>query len=146
MWYYAHLGKETRAICAISCSSIKERISLFLETGSLHLHFMKSIKAYISTILTVVILAGSLLPALHAFDHEGLSSESDPVLNLKFSKASVDCELCDFRVANADAPSAYVYEMYSPQREVAFSISLAETVNLFPNPLFSLRAPPVVIS
>ncbi|WP_424492386.1 hypothetical protein [Salinimicrobium sp. GXAS 041] len=103
-------------------------------------------KAYISTVLTIVILAGSLLPALHAFEHEISSSENDSALSQKFSQASVDCDLCDFRIATADAPIFYTYEVFSPQRETVYFISLAETVNLFPNPLFSLRAPPVVIS
>lgn len=119
---------------------------MFLKAGSLSLHFMKSIKVHISTILTIVILAGSLLPALHAFDHEIISSENETALSQKFSKASVDCDLCDFRVATADAPSLFVYEVFSPQKETVYAISLTETVNLFPKPLFSLRAPPVVIS
>ncbi|GHA37870.1 hypothetical protein GCM10007103_19290 [Salinimicrobium marinum] len=107
---------------------------------------MKSLKAHISTILTIVILAGSLLPALHAFDHEVLSSESDLTLNEKFSEVVVDCQLCDFHFSTANALSFFTYEVFSPQKEMVYSLSLAETVNLFPNPLFSLRAPPVVIS
>lgn len=110
------------------------------------MHPMKSLKAHISTILTIVILAGSLLPALHAFDHEIMSSEDDTVLGQKFSQASVDCDLCDFRVATANAPSLYTYDVFSPQMETVYAISLSETINLFPKPLFSLRAPPVVIS
>lgn len=107
---------------------------------------MNLIKAHISTILTIVILAGSLLPALHAFDHEPLPSKNDSALGLKFSKASLDCELCDFNFAAAEAPSFHKYEVYSPQKELVYTISLAESINLFPNPLFSLRAPPEVIS
>ncbi len=103
-------------------------------------------KAYISTILTIVVLAGSLLPALHAFEHEINSSENDSALSQKFSQGSVDCDLCDFRIATADSPVFSTYEIFSPQKETVYSISLAETVNLFPSPLFSLRAPPVVIS
>lgn len=107
---------------------------------------MKSLRAYISAILTLVILTGSLLPALHAFDHEIVSSENDSNLSEKYAQAVVDCELCDFHFSTANAPSFFTYEVFSPQKETVYSLSLAETVNLFPNPLFSLRAPPIVIS
>ncbi|MBZ9730214.1 hypothetical protein LB467_11000 [Salegentibacter sp. JZCK2] len=106
---------------------------------------MKKISVHISTILSIVILAASLLPALHAFDHE-VSSESDKALSVEFTKASLDCDLCDFHIANTDAPSIFTYKIHTPQKETVNAISLAETVNLFPNRLFSLRAPPAVIS
>tara|TARA_Y100000588_G_C13940332_1_gene789755 strand:+ start:32 stop:352 length:321 start_codon:yes stop_codon:yes gene_type:complete len=106
---------------------------------------MKQLNAHISTILSIVILAASLLPALHAFDHE-ISSEDNSALTVEFTKASIDCDLCDFHIANIDAPSIFSYELYTPQKETVYAISLAETVNLFPNRLFSLRAPPAVIS
>lgn len=118
---------------------------LFLCSEDLYLQFVIRIRSYISTLLSIVVLAASLLPALHAFNHE-LFSDSDSALTQEFSDASVDCELCDFRVTNADAHKIFIYEIFSPQKETVYSISLAETVNLFPNPLFSLRAPPVVIS
>ncbi|CAM4104691.1 hypothetical protein [Gillisia limnaea] len=105
---------------------------------------MKQISAHISTILSIVILVASLLPALHAFDHEA-SSKSDTALTQDFTKASIDCDLCDFQIANTDAPSIFTYKVYPPQKESVYAISLAETVNLFPNPLFSLRAPPAVL-
>ena len=104
---------------------------------------MKQICAHISTILSIVIFVASLLPALHAFDHETYS-KSDTELTQDFSKVSMDCDLCDFKIANTDAPSIFTYKVYPPQKETVYAISLAETVNLFPNPLFSLRAPPVV--
>ncbi|WP_037318192.1 hypothetical protein [Salegentibacter sp. Hel_I_6] len=105
---------------------------------------MKQISAHISTILSIVILAASLLPALHAFDHDIISESDSSVINI--TKTSIDCDLCDFQVANSDAPSIVTYEIYTPQKETVYAISLAETVNLFPNRLFSLRAPPAVIS
>lgn len=107
---------------------------------------VSEIKTYISTILGIVILAASLLPALHAFDHDLLALENDPAVSMELSKTSVDCQLCDFHLTNANAPAICTYELLSPQKESVYSISLAETVNLFPKPLFSLRAPPVVIS
>lgn len=98
-----------------------------------------------STILSIAILVISLLPALHIFDHE-LTSQKDSSLTHQFSKTSVDCELCDFRIVPADVPCIHFYELYSPTKETVKAVSLAETVNLFASPLFSLRAPPVVIS
>jgi len=105
---------------------------------------MKQISAHISTILSIVILAASLLPALHAFDHD-IISESDSSSVININKASMDCDLCNFHFDNTDAPSIFTYEIYNPQKETVYAISLAETVNLFPNRLFSLRAPPAVI-
>lgn len=103
---------------------------------------MNQIKAYISTIISIVILAATLLPALHAFDHEN-SFERDSTLTETLTRISVDCDLCDFRITNAEAPEMYSYELFIPQKETVYAISLAETVNLFSNPLFSLRAPPI---
>lgn len=109
------------------------------------MRFMIQVRTYISTILSIVILVVSLLPALHILDHE-VTSKSDTSLTHQLSKTSLDCELCDFRIVQADIPSIYVYEVLSPQKETVNSISLAETVSLHSNPLFSLRAPPAVIS
>lgn len=106
---------------------------------------MIQVRTYISTILSIAILVASLLPALHLLDHES-TSKSDNSITHNLSQVSVDCELCDFRIVHSDVPVLYVYEVLSPQKETVKSISLAETVNLFTNPLFSLRAPPVVIS
>lgn len=106
---------------------------------------MKQIGAHISTILSIVILAASLLPALHAFDHE-IVSESDNTSAINITKAATDCDLCNFHIDNTEAPSIFTYEVYTPQKETVYAISLTETVNLFPNRLFSLRAPPAVIS
>lgn len=106
---------------------------------------MKQISVHISTILGIVILAASLLPALHAFHHE-VSSESNSAISIEFTQASIDCDVCDFHISNIDVPSIFTYEIYTPQKETVYAISLAETVNLFPNRLFSLRAPPAVIS
>ncbi len=89
-------------------------------------------------------MVASLLPALHVFDHEAYS-KSDTELTQNFTKASIDCDLCDFQIANSDAPSIFNYKIHTPQKEIVYAISLAETVNLFPNPLLSLRAPPAVI-
>jgi len=135
--------------CAVNLSifrygkkSIKPIDSNF---SGLYLQFMIQVKTYISTILSIAILIASLLPALHVFDHEK-SAGDDTTLTHKFSQSSVDCELCDFRIAQVDAPSVFSYEVLPLIKETVHSISLAQTVNLFPNPLFSLRAPPVVNS
>jgi len=106
---------------------------------------MNTIKAYISTIVSIVILAATLLPSLHAYNHEE-STVADFQLTENLTNASVDCDLCDFRITNAEAPAIFSYELYIPQKETIYAISLAETVNLSPDFLFSLRAPPVVIS
>lgn len=105
---------------------------------------MKKISVHISYILSIVILVASLLPALHAFDHE-VTSKNDKSLTQDFTKASIDCDLCDFHIANTDGPVIFTYKVHIPQKETVYAISLAETVNLFPNPLFSLRAPPAAI-
>lgn len=113
--------------------------------GVLPLQLMEQVKKCISTILGIVILAVSFLSALHAFDHEK-SAESEQVVTENITKSAMDCDLCDFRITNAEAPAIFSYEIFIPQKETIYSISLAETVILFPDPLFSLRAPPVVIS
>lgn len=112
---------------------------------ALHLQTMDQVKKCISTILGIVILAVSFLSALHAFDHEK-SDEGQQIVSENFTKTAIDCDLCDFRITNAEAPAIYSYQLFIPQKETICSISLAETVSLFPDPLFSLRAPPVVIS
>lgn len=106
---------------------------------------MIQVKKYISAVLAIVIIAVSLLPALHVFNHE-ISSKVDTAVSQEISQEIVDCDLCDFRIANADAPLVFSYELASIQKETVYSISLAETVNLFPKPFFSLRAPPAVNS
>lgn len=117
----------------------------YFKLCSLPLHFMNFFKAHIGIILTIVVLAASLLPTLHAFDHEK-SSEDNFGLTEKVSDASFDCDLCDFHIMNAEAPSAFDYDFSIPLKETVYSISLAETVNISAKPLFSLRAPPAVIS
>lgn len=102
------------------------------------------LRTYISTILSIVILAVSILPALHILDHDSISY-SDTSITHKLSENSVSCELCDFRIIPVDFPSLYVYELFSFQKETVNSLSLTGTVLLSTNPLFSLRAPPVVI-
>lgn len=106
---------------------------------------MNQVRAYISGTLSVLIFVASLLPALHAFDHER-SAKHDHVSSEIVSTISIHCELCDFQISSAEAPIVYNYELYIPLKETVYSISLAQSANLFPDPLFSLRAPPVVIS
>ena len=105
---------------------------------------MKKLSAHLSYILGIVILVASLLPALHAFDHDRFS-KSDTSLTQDFTKASIDCDLCDFHIANIDGPAIFTYNLHIQQKETVYAISLEETVNLFSNPLFSLRAPPAII-
>lgn len=118
---------------------------MIFGSGALPLQSMDQVKKCISTILGIVILAVSFLSALHAFDHEK-SAEGGQVVSENITKSAIDCDLCDFRITNAEAPAIYSYELFIPRKETIYSISLAETVTLFPDPLFSLRAPPVVIS
>ncbi len=105
---------------------------------------MQIFKGHFSSLLGLLILVTSLLPALHAFDHEVVSAQEDLALDFKLLKTNADCELCDFHISNLATPPLFYYEVLPPQKETAYAISLAENVNLFPNPLFSLRAPPVV--
>lgn len=106
---------------------------------------MGQAKTYISSILSVVILIASLLPALHVFEHDK-SVTHDHNTAEKISAVTLDCDLCDFHFTSLVAPAVYAYELYIPLKESVYSISLTQTVNLFPDRLFSLRAPPVVIS
>lgn len=121
------------------------KITLVFKLGALPLQSMDQVKICISTILGIVILAVSFLSALHAFDHER-SAEGGQVVSENITKTVIDCDLCDFRITNAEAPAIYSYELHILQKETIYSISLAETITLFPDPLFSLRAPPAVIS
>ena len=105
---------------------------------------MKDLRAYFSTFLSMVILVASLLPALHSLNHEVDTKNNDALA--EFTQASVECEVCDFHIDNSDSHLLFAYHIYMAQKETAYTISLAETVNLFPHPLYSLRAPPVVIA
>ncbi len=105
---------------------------------------MNKLSVHIAYILSIVLLVASLLPALHVFSHE-TSSKSDTSITQDFTNALIDCDLCDFHIAKNDGPVLFTYQIYAPLKATVHGISLAETVNLFPNTLFSLRAPPALI-
>lgn len=94
-------------------------------------------------------LAASVLPALHAYEHFLLDSGKYQIqseLTENVAKTAVDCDLCDFNFSSADEPEVFSYELHLPRKDSVQNISIAETVHLFPQTLFSLRAPPVAIA
>lgn len=84
-----------------------------------------------------------ILPAAHTFGHDIMvNTQDNDSGDLSITKASVDCDICDFQLVSGQELAAYTYDLYIPQKETVYSRSLAQTVHLFPNTLFSLRAPP----
>lgn len=105
---------------------------------------MKLLSAYISSLLGLIMVAAILLPSLHALGHDldtdGISMET------KVVPVAFDCELCDFNFSSLDLPEYNSYNIYLPVKETVHSISIKETIYPYPPSLFSLRAPPAVIS
>lgn len=95
----------------------------------------------------MLMIVASLLPSLHAFDHDtyaGLTNESH--VDSKINKVAFDCELCDFHFSSINTPDFEEYDLYLPFRENAYSVSISHTVYLYYKNSFSLRAPPAVIA
>lgn len=87
-----------------------------------------------------------VLPAMHAMGHDDVAHEQDEGRSdLSITKSSVDCNICDFQLAPGQDLPDYAYDPYIPYKETVYSLSLAQTVHLFPNTLFSLRAPPQAV-
>lgn len=107
---------------------------------------MRAFTIYISVFLVGLMAAAIVLPAVHEFNHEHIENTQDVDHDdLQFEKTSIDCSLCDFSFSAAQQIVAYEYELHIPQKETVYSRSLAQTVHLFPNTLFSLRAPPALV-
>jgi hypothetical protein len=104
---------------------------------------MKSVSAHISGLLGLMMLAASLLPSLHALDHD--RSLNDLAFETSLTKSNLDCDLCEFNFSSAEVPDFVNYDLYLPLKESIYSISFTQTVYPFPNSLFALRAPPAMI-
>ncbi len=90
-----------------------------------------------------------MLPALHAYEHFSSDSGEDFVqseLQENFSGPGVDCDLCDFNFSSTDEPPVFSYTLNLSSAYRVQDVSIAETVDLYPPTLFSLRAPPVTIA
>ena len=105
---------------------------------------MNEVRKYISTTLSILIMVAGLVPALHSIAHEH-SVEHDHMESV-VSVGSIHCELCDFQLPVAEIPVAFSYQVFIPIKETIKAISFAQTENQSPEALFSLRAPPFVIS
>ena len=109
-------------------------------------------KLHISYAFTIFVTFAIIFPALHQLGHS-LSPivitniEQDSVANKKefahIQADTIDCQVCNFHFQNADTPSYFEYEIDLPQIAIHYLISFEDSVNLYPSPLFSLRAPPV---
>lgn len=87
-----------------------------------------------------------VLPAMHALTHDTIvNSQNDDTSDLQITTSSIDCSICDFHFSAAQQIEAHTYTLFISQKETVYSRSLAQTVHLFPNTLFSLRAPPVAV-
>lgn len=107
---------------------------------------MKEVTGFISLVLIAVVLAASLLPTLHALTHEKSVFENNH-LTEKIEKSSVDCELCEFKLAVSDSPvTPASFDLHIPLKEIIYIISIEEKVILSPKSFFSLRAPPAPVS
>lgn len=105
---------------------------------------MKIFSAYISSLLGLIMVAAILLPSLHALDHE--LDTKDVAMETKVVPVNIDCELCDFHFSSLDLPEYTNYNIYLPVKETVHTVSIKDTVYLYPLSLFSLRAPPAVIA
>jgi hypothetical protein len=105
---------------------------------------------HINLFLGILMLAASLLPALHASTHlsssESAKNMTASELAINFSQAAVDCDLCDFTFSSADEPEIFLYNIDLPEAFNKQDTSLTETIFLLPQTTFSLRAPPVTIA
>lgn len=119
------------------CYCISNFLSYFCK-------IMNQFKAFLGTVLGIVMLAASLLPTLHAFDHE-IDAEDNLVSAETVANASVDCSLCDFHFSNAEAPENLTHKFFIPKNYSAPVYSQEENVILLSKPLFSLRAPPALV-
>lgn len=95
-------------------------------------------------------LVTNLLPALHAHEHFTSLEGSKDLAPLEFSesiaKPVVDCDLCDFHFSSINEPVLYSYSLHLPEINSVQNISVADTVHLFSQIRFSLRAPPQAIA
>lgn len=107
---------------------------------------MKVLSTYASGLLGILMIVATLLPSLHAFEHDAYAELNESHLDAKISKIAFDCELCDFQFSSKDTPDFVEYELYLPFKENVYSVSISHTVYLYYKKSFSLRAPPAVIA
>lgn len=120
---------------------------LTIRAGFLFLQFVKSFSAYISGVLSLIMIAAIMLPSLHAFEHDAAMQKNDLThTDSKITKNAFDCDLCDFNFSTLTTPVFINYDLYLPFEEDVYSISIAQTIFLYYKSSFSLRAPPSVIA
>lgn len=113
----------------------------------LFLPVMKLFSVYISSLLGLIMIAATLLPSLHVFEHDLDTQNGDNTHQVvKITKSSIDCDLCDYHFSSIDTPAYFEYDFHLPLKESVYSVSIAQTVYLYSNNNFSLRAPPAVIA
>ena len=109
-------------------------------------------KLHISYAFIFLVVFAIIFPAVHQLGHSLATVvinniEQNSVANKKESTQiqvdNMDCQVCNFHFQNADTPSYFEYEIDLPQIAIHYLISFEDSVNLYPSPLFSLRAPPV---
>lgn len=91
-------------------------------------------------------IAATVLPSLHAFEHDLEAPSYDHSQQVvEMTKSSIACELCDFNFSSIPSLSYFEYDLHLPLKESVYSVSITQTVYLFSTNNFSLRAPPAVI-
>lgn len=105
---------------------------------------MKELSVYISGLLSLLMIAAIVLPSLHTLTHD--LNQKQSVYETHISNSPLDCDLCDFQFSPLETSVGVEFDPYHPIKESVLNISLAQTVHLFPNSLFSLRAPPARIA
>ena len=110
-------------------------------------------KLHISYAFTFFVVFAIIFPAVHQLGHSLASivttsiEHDNRLVNKKESTHiqvdNMDCQVCNFHFQNVDTPSYFDYEIDLPQIAIHYIISYQDSVNLYPSPLFSLRAPPI---
>ncbi|WBL23308.1 hypothetical protein [Zunongwangia sp. HRR-M8] len=108
---------------------------------------MKNSSGYISLFTALFVVFALVYPYVHIFDHDfsaNLSKEHHHIAQMDktFVKSNLDCKICDFHFSGADDLEFVSYDIFIPLKESIYSLSLTQTLRDYPNPYFSLRAPP----
>jgi hypothetical protein len=110
---------------------------------------MRKFEVQINLFISMLMLAASMLPALHAMEH--FDSDFEPIpenseTDHSFSENSVDCELCDFQFSSSNAPELFEYSLNAPKVQDIIQISPERDIHQIFSSYFSLRAPPAVLA
>ena len=111
---------------------------------------MKKLTGY-TAILTALLIAFALVyPYVHIFEHsfsqDSVSKDHTHIVQMdkNIVKSGMDCKICDFHFSGFDSPKFFTFDLFIPNKESVYSLSLSQTIWDCPDPYFSLRAPPAI--